>query len=101
MRSYPTYKRVSAVQMNVKDDDGLTLVHHLVIPLKVGTFDNVAILKLLHDAGAPIADKDNTGLTPLDYALNHNAPTLAKALQKLMGIPLAKWVRLVLMIPFP
>ena len=72
------------MKLTAKDQQGWSLVHHVVAPIEEASYDNVAMLKLLSDAGAPLSEKDMTGLTPLDYALRQNAPELAKALQKLL-----------------
>ena len=78
--------------MKATDQLGWTVTHHLVCPLEYGTYDNVQLLKLLIDAGAPLDYRDNSGFSPLDHSLIRAAPKLAKALQKLAGKPMDKWV---------
>ena len=86
------FAKVSDVDLGASDVQGWTVIHHVVSPMAIGTYDNVLILKLLVDAGADINAKDKAGLAPLDYALIRGAPKLAKALQTLMEKPQDKWV---------
>ena len=91
-----TYKKFpvkSEVDVNVVDIQGWTVIHHLVCPINHGTYDNVRLLKMLVDAGAPVQRQDKAGLAPLDYALIRGAPNLAKAIQKLQGKKRDTWVR--------
>ena len=89
---YKKFERKSTVELDRKDQQGWSAVHHLVCPLEYGTYDNVQLLALLHAAGANITAADSAGLTPLDYAFIRGAPRLVKAIQKLMGREKADWV---------
>ena len=87
------FKKKSDICLDVVDQRGWTVTHHVVCPLDYGSFDNVHMLKLLCDAGAPQDNKDRTGATPLDLALNNGVMKLSKALQKLTGkLSASTWV---------
>ena len=89
---FPSFTKQSDVSVMESDQQGWTVIHHLVSPIEYGTYDNVHLLKILVDAGAPLQQKDNAGLTPLDYALLRGATQLAKAMQKLLGKDKKTWV---------
>lgn len=64
----PTFKP----EYHAKDLNGKSPIHHVVLPLEFGSYENLEILKLL----IPLFDYntlDNKGLTPLDYALIFDA----------------------------
>ncbi len=82
----------SAIDLTAVDSQGWSILHHVVSPMNYGTYDNVMLLKMLINAGAPLQQQDNAGLTPLDYALIRGAPKLAKAIQKLLGRKKEEWV---------
>jgi hypothetical protein len=44
------------------------LVHALVRPIEYGSFENMELLKMLINAGAPAGENNTTGKTPLDLA---------------------------------
>ncbi|KAL3874859.1 hypothetical protein ACJMK2_037816 [Sinanodonta woodiana] len=82
---FPVVEKTSPADLNAKDSQGWTVVHHIVCPLEYGTYDNDEILFVLHNAGASINQKDHVGLSPLDHALIRGAVKLANLLQKLSG----------------
>ena len=88
----PTVEKTSIVNINCIDNDGRTVLHHLVCPLEYGTYDNDEILYVLFKAGAPVEFEDTAGLSPLKHALINGAPRLARMLQKLTGVERDKWV---------
>lgn len=87
----PTVEKTSIVNINCIDNDGRTVLHHLVCPLEYGTYDNDEILYVLFKAGAPLEFEDTAGLSPLKHALINGAPRLARMLQKLTGVERDKW----------
>ncbi|KAK3611456.1 hypothetical protein CHS0354_032737 [Potamilus streckersoni] len=84
---FPVVEKTSPADLNAKDSQGWTVVHHIVCPLEYGTYDNDEMLFVLHNAGASINQKDHVGLSPLDHALIRGAVKLASLLQKLSGTP--------------
>lgn len=87
----PTVEKTSIVNINSIDNDGRTVLHHLVCPLEYGTYDNDEILYVLFKAGATLESEDTAGLSPLKHALINGAPRLARMLQKLTGVERDKW----------
>ena len=57
-----------------------------------GSYENVRVLKMLVDAGAPLQLADKNGKTCLHLALANGLTTLAKAIQKLIGKQPKTWV---------
>ena len=51
------------------DKLGKTAMHHVVNPLKYGSYENVTLLKKMNKCGFKWNIKDNEGKTPYDYAL--------------------------------
>ena len=92
MDQYGTFEKKTNLDLRARDSQGWSVIHHLVSPLEYGTYDNVGLLKILYDSGAPIRTTDNAGLTPLDYSLIRGAPNLSEALQKLNGVDKKTWV---------
>ncbi|GAB1609603.1 poly [ADP-ribose] polymerase tankyrase-like isoform X2 [Argonauta hians] len=87
----PTVEKTSSVNLNYTDNDGRTVLHHLVCPLEYGTYDNDEILYVLFKAGAPLEYEDTAGLSPLKHTLMNGAPKLARMLQKLTNVERDKW----------
>ncbi|XP_029642629.1 poly [ADP-ribose] polymerase tankyrase isoform X2 [Octopus sinensis] len=87
----PTVEKTSSVNLNYTDNDGRTVLHHLVCPLEYGTYDNDEILYVLFKAGAPLEYEDTAGLSPLKHTLMNGAPRLARMLQKLTNVERDKW----------
>ncbi|KAK3092730.1 hypothetical protein FSP39_006660 [Pinctada imbricata] len=79
-------EKTSHVNVNATDTQGWTVLHHLVSPLDVGTFDNVELLNILVKVGADHQKKDNAGLSPLSHALIKGAVRLAQELQTLANV---------------
>lgn len=48
-------------ELQLRDKDGKTPVHHVVQPLPFGSYENVEILKILIQNGMNINDKDKSG----------------------------------------
>ncbi|CAD8047889.1 unnamed protein product [Paramecium primaurelia] len=74
----PTFKS----EYHAKDKDGKSPIHHVVLPLEFGSYENLEMLKLL----IPLFDyntQDNKGLTPLDYALIFDAQVMKEELLSL------------------
>jgi hypothetical protein len=51
-----------------QDLKGKTAVHYVVNPIAFGSYENVKILRKLHQFGFAMNVRDETGLTPLQYA---------------------------------
>ncbi|XP_071081128.1 poly [ADP-ribose] polymerase tankyrase-like [Haliotis cracherodii] len=83
-RKVKMVEKTSSVDLDATDNQGWTVIHHLVSPLELGTFDQVELLCTLAHTGAILDKKDNAGLSPLDYALIRGAPNIAAQLQKLL-----------------
>ena len=76
-------EKTSSVDVNAVDNQGWSVIHHLVCSLEYGSYDNNKLLYTLWASGADIRIKDKTGLTPLDYATKKGAVKLSKRLQRL------------------
>ena len=74
----------SGLNVDHRKPDGRTSVHICVRPLASGSFENVNLLKLLHEQGYDLAAKDNNQQTPLDTAMQMESKVMAKALCNLM-----------------
>ena len=92
---HETFALKSDVNLRARDSQGWSVLHHLVSPIDFGTYDSVAMLKILYDLGGDVLLKmqDKAGLTAVDYSLIKGAPRLSRALQRLLGIDEDKWVR--------
>lgn len=67
-----------------RDSEGRTAVHMCVQPYAFGSFENVSMLRLLHETGHDLAAPDKKGQTPLDYAMHQDSKVMAKELTRLM-----------------
>ena len=83
-----SFEAKSNVNVRARDNQGWSVLHHLVSPLAFGTYDSVRMLRILYDAGsrALLKMQDGAGLTALDYSLIKGAPKLSQAIQQLKGI---------------
>ena len=90
----PTFRLASDVNLRARDSQGWSVLHHLVSPLDFGTYDSLAMLRILYDVGGKqlLKIQDKAGLTAVDYSLIKGAPRLSRALQKLLDIDEDKWV---------
>ena len=82
----------SSINLGVQDAQGWSTIHHVVAPLEYGSYDNVEMLDILVNAGAPLQQRDNAGLMALDYALIRGTTKLAKELQELSEQNQNQWV---------
>ena len=89
---FPKIYKTSKINLKAQDQNGKTVLHHLVCSLDFGSYDNVEILKLLVTGGASLQEADDDGKLPLDYAISNGATKLVKAMQKLMGKKKNEWV---------
>ena len=87
------FVKTSNVSLTAVDVHGRSIVHHAMKTCNHGTYENVPLLELLVELGAPTDLKDRHGQTPLDYALRGGTSKMACALQRLMKVPEDKWVR--------
>jgi ankyrin repeat protein len=76
------------VKLNMVDEKGWSVIHHLINPTNFGSFENVELLKILHDHGADINLKDSQGRSPLYYASLQDTKKLYNALISLGVKPL-------------
>lgn len=51
-----------------QDKAGRSAAHYVVNPIAFGTFENLEILKKLHEAGYDLSLKDNQAKAPIWYA---------------------------------
>lgn len=89
---FKSFPRKSGVQVGAVDVTGRSVLHHLVSPLKCGSYENIWLLKILVEAGGSLQQADKSGKTPLQLALDLGLTTMAKAIQKLLGKPTKSWV---------
>jgi ankyrin repeat protein len=78
------------VKINAVDENGWSAVHHVINPTNFGSYENEAILKILHENGADIDLKDSNGRSPLYYASLQDSKTLFNALMNLGAKSLPK-----------
>lgn len=95
------FKQMSSADLNLRDLEGWTLIHHLVAPLPNHTYTNSeVILKLLAQVGVPLNIADNQGVTPLQMAINRGVKVIADTLQELMSIEISNREK-VQLLPLP
>ena len=71
--------------INHRQPDGRTAIHICVKPLGFGSYENVKILRKLHNSGFDLNARDNTGKTPLDYAMEQDSKVMAKEICTLLA----------------
>ena len=77
--------RAQGLDLNHRQPDGKTSVHTCIKPLAFGSYENVSILEKLHGAGFDLHARDDaSSKTPLDYAMEFDSKTMAKALCRLI-----------------
>ncbi|CAD8053289.1 unnamed protein product [Paramecium sonneborni] len=67
------------ISQQLRDKDGKTPIHHVVLPLDFGSYENLEMLQLLMKI-FDYNQTDNNGLTPLDYALIFDAQVMKEEL---------------------
>lgn len=82
---FESVEKTSSVDLQAKDSNGWTVMHHLVSPLEYGTYDNEEIFYVLSKVGAPLNVENSKGETPLKMALRNGALKLTKRLQDKLG----------------
>ena len=70
------------IKYNSVDNDGNSIIHHAVCPVKEGSFEIKKLLTLLINSGFPIDLKDNNGKTPVEYAVHQKTGVNLSILQK-------------------
>ena len=88
--------KTSNVSLTAVDVHGRSIIHHAMKTCNNGTYENVPLLELLVQLGAPTDVKDRHGQTPLDYALRAGSSMMACTLQRLLKIPEERWVSFIL-----
>jgi ankyrin repeat protein/predicted DNA-binding WGR domain protein len=71
------------IDVNKKDSQGKNVVHYVVNPLPYGSYENVALLELLHKRKAELDVKDNSSKAPLYYASLQDSKKLFNSLRAL------------------
>ena len=66
--------------------NGRTAVHVCVNPLGFGSYENVKILRKLHNSGFDLNARDAQGKTPLDYAMEQDSKIMAKEICTLLNM---------------
>lgn len=74
----------NGLDLEHRQPDGKSAVHVCVNPLGFGSYENVDILRRLHQAGLDLNARDSSGKTPLDYAMAQDSKVMAKELCHLM-----------------
>lgn len=74
-------EKTSQVNLEAKDKNSWTVIHHLVSPMDYGTYDNEEIFYVLSKVGAPLKVENSKGETPLKMALRIGAVKLVTRLQ--------------------
>jgi ankyrin repeat protein len=77
-----------------RQPNGRTAVHMCVNPLGFGSYENVNILRKLHNSGFNLNARDSQGKTPLDYAMEQDSKVMAKEICKLLNTRVDFSVRL-------
>ena len=54
--------------INVRDNDGKNIIHHIVSPMVLGYYQNEKLLNFFALAGADVNCQDNFGQAPIYYA---------------------------------
>ena len=72
--------------MNALDNLGRSPIHYLMKTHDFGTYENVELLEKLSGLSARLSQKDHSGRTPLDYAMEAGSRKMVAALQQLMGV---------------
>lgn len=88
------FNKTSAADLTAVDSHSWTVVHHLVQPMEVGTFENLELLCLLHHCGAPLDKLNDKGKSPLQCAVDIGAQCLVDALQMLQIKDKKDWVKI-------
>jgi len=70
---------------NAQDKAGKTAAHYVVMPLKVGSYENLQMLRALHRNKFTFSLPDNDGRMPIYYASTQESGVMLKELQK-MGV---------------
>ncbi|XP_006818908.1 poly [ADP-ribose] polymerase tankyrase-like [Saccoglossus kowalevskii] len=78
------FEKKSSVDLAAVDNQGRTVMHHIMKTCDFGTYENTDILQLLFDVGAALNVNDDKGKSPLDYALNSHSVKMATMIQKLL-----------------
>lgn len=61
-------KKTQKVNTNAQDKAGKSAAHFVINPVRYGSYENIEILKLLHQQGFNLMLKDAQGQTPAYYA---------------------------------
>eukprot|EP01125_Pyxidicula_operculata_P018546 TRINITY_DN6599_c0_g1_i3.p1 TRINITY_DN6599_c0_g1~~TRINITY_DN6599_c0_g1_i3.p1 ORF type:complete len:2657 (+),score=665.91 TRINITY_DN6599_c0_g1_i3:42-8012(+) len=78
------------VNYNAKDEEGKTVIHHIVNPLPIGSYENAKLLYKIAKLGADINISDNAKNPPLYYAMLQDSGKMKNILSKLGAKPLLK-----------
>ena len=70
--------------MDLQDKVGRNPVHYVVNPLKYGSYENVAILKMLNKCGYNLNVKDNFNKTPMLSAQEQESGVMLNELISLL-----------------
>ncbi|KAI9345692.1 ankyrin repeat-containing domain protein [Obelidium mucronatum] len=77
----------SRVDLDATDNRGRNAIHYIVCPYDGASFENVDLLKYLHQRGSSIDLQDRSGHRPIDYTSQSASRTLADALRELGSPP--------------
>ena len=72
------------IDFNKINKEGKSLIHYIISPNPLYSYQNTQFLKLALKAGFNPEIKDNDGLTPLDYAIKYKYKDMIKILSKNM-----------------
>eukprot|EP01087_Luapelamoeba_hula_P009311 TRINITY_DN2401_c0_g2_i2.p1 TRINITY_DN2401_c0_g2~~TRINITY_DN2401_c0_g2_i2.p1 ORF type:complete len:1324 (+),score=258.43 TRINITY_DN2401_c0_g2_i2:192-4163(+) len=80
------YHKAGDIQnINVQDHLGKTALHYVINPIPFASYENVALLRLLLEAGANPNAKDNSGHSPAFYAAAQSDGKLLNVLESETG----------------
>jgi len=76
-------KKALKLNTDAQDKAGKSAVHYVINPVRYGSYENVEILRLLHQQNYNLELKDSHGQSPAYYASQQESGVMLKELAKL------------------